>query len=88
VTISRTVQHATFLAAMDRFESVLKGKIVDDKNDFIRAAATRYAEHGAINFFDLVHKHQEQLFTTLKAITSGSSRYSGPWRSRPSTASK
>lgn len=52
---------------MDRFEAALRPKIVADKNEFIRAAAKRYAEHGTPNFFDLVHKHQEQLFGTLKA---------------------
>ncbi|SRR6266851_871727 len=64
--LSPRAQHAAFLAAMDRFEAKLHPQIVNDKNEFIRATAKRYAEHGAVNFFDLVHKHQEQLFDTLR----------------------
>jgi hypothetical protein len=63
---SHAAQHAAFLHALDNFEAKLKGHIVSDKNAFIHAAAKRYAEHGTVNFFDLVHKHQEQLFKTLK----------------------
>jgi len=52
---------------MDRFEAKLHPHIVNDKNEFIRAAATRYAEHHQPDFFDLVDKHQQQLFETLSA---------------------
>ncbi len=57
--------HAAFLATMDRFENKLRGKIVTDKATFIKAAEKRYADHGTVNFFDLVHTHQETLFKTL-----------------------
>ncbi|CAN5261838.1 hypothetical protein BH10PLA2_BH10PLA2_00500 [soil metagenome] len=51
---------------MDRFEAVLKPKMVSDKIEFIQAAAKRFSEFGTPNFFDLVHDHQEQVFATLK----------------------
>ncbi len=57
--------HAVFLATLTRFENKLKGKIVADKAEFIKATEKRYAEHGTPNFFDLVHDHQETLFKTL-----------------------
>jgi hypothetical protein len=63
---SHAAFHAAFLAAMDRLEGGLKADIQTDKAQFIHAASKRYAEHGTINFFDLVHKHQDQVFTTLK----------------------
>jgi hypothetical protein len=65
--VSPKAQHAAFIAALDRFEAKLHPKIVIDKNEFIRAAAQRYADHGTVNFFDLVDKHQNQLFDTLSA---------------------
>jgi len=67
MTVSHAAQHAAFLRTMDKFEGQLRGKIVADKATFINACSTRYADHGTPNFFDLVDKHQNQLFTTLKA---------------------
>jgi hypothetical protein len=64
--VSTAAQHAAFLRSLDTFEARLKPKIAEDKNSFIKAAAARYADHGAVNFFDLVDKHQNQLFDTLK----------------------
>ena len=59
--------HAVFLAAMDRFEGQLRGKIVADKKEFITAAAKEYRNSGTPNFFHLVDEHQNQLFDSLKA---------------------
>jgi Phage Mu protein F like protein len=60
-------QQLVFLAALDRFEESLAPKIAADKATFIKACQARYADHGTVNFFDLVDKHQNQLFDTLKA---------------------
>jgi len=65
--ITHAQLHRAFLATMDKFEGSLKKQIIADKATFIEAASKRYAEHGTVNFFDLVHKHQEQVFETLKA---------------------
>jgi len=65
--MSPQVAHRVFLRALDRFEATLKPQIEDDKATFIEHCKTRYAEHGTPNFFDLVDKHQNQLFATLKA---------------------
>jgi hypothetical protein len=65
--VTRRIYHRVFLATMDRFESQLKGKIVTDKKAFITACAEEYREHGVPNFFHLVDKHQQVVFTTLKA---------------------
>jgi hypothetical protein len=62
---ARRVQRALFLNALDRFEARLLPKIVADKDEFIRAAAERYREHGTPNLFDLVDKHRARLFATL-----------------------
>lgn len=59
--------HTAFLLMLDRFEARLAPLIATDKRDFINAAATRYAEHGTPNFFDLVDKHQQKLSETLGA---------------------
>ena len=67
MTVSHAAQHAAFLQAMDHFQTGLTKDMVSDRNQFIKAAAKRYEEHRTINFSDLVHKHQDQVFATLKA---------------------
>ncbi|WP_020471479.1 phage minor head protein [Zavarzinella formosa] len=65
--VTRQAYHRVFLATMDRFESLFKGKIVADKDKFITACASEYRTHGVPNFFHLVDKHQGELFDSLKA---------------------